>query len=318
MDIEHLLTDTQHIIDHFLQSYSDGTILIRGATATGKSKLSVLLSTYFPMEVISADSRQIFRGMDIGTDKISKEIRSTLPHHQIDIVDPDETYTAGQWKTDSERAVEDILQRKKIPFIVGGTGLYLDTIYKNFTMPESAPNYRFRKQLEKKEAQHPGFLYKELMNIDPEEAQKLHPNSTRYLIRALEIYHETGITKTENFLQQPVKHPLLMLGLWREKEETNRRINARIKEMIKGGLIEEVQGLLDQGYAADLQSMQGIGYKEVVGYLQGEYDKEKMEELLKKHTHHLAKKQRTRFRRYISEGKVLPRERVVYKVFEVG
>jgi tRNA dimethylallyltransferase len=119
MDIDHLLTDAYQTIDHFLQSYPNGTIIIRGATATGKSKLSVLLSKYFNMEIISADSRQIFKLMDIGTDKISQEIRATLPHHQIDIITPDETYTAGQWKTDSEKAVEDILHRKKIPFIVG-------------------------------------------------------------------------------------------------------------------------------------------------------------------------------------------------------
>jgi tRNA dimethylallyltransferase len=114
---------------------------------------------------------------------------------------------------------------------VGGTGLYIDTIYKNYTMPESAPDYELRKQLEEKERIEPGFLYTELMKIDPEEAQKLHPNSTRYLIRALEIYYTTGKTKTEEFLQQPVKHPLLMLGIRREKEETNRKINMRIKEM---------------------------------------------------------------------------------------
>ena len=117
---------------------------------------------------------------------------------------------------------------------MGGTGLYIDTIYKNYTMPESAPNYTFRQEMEEKEKAEPGFLYQTLTKIDPDEAQKLHPNSTRYLIRALEIYHTTGKTKTEEFIQQPVKHPLLMLGLRREKEETNRRINARIKEMIKG------------------------------------------------------------------------------------
>jgi tRNA dimethylallyltransferase len=116
---------------------------------------------------------------------------------------------------------------------VGGTGLYLDTIYKNFTMPKSAPDYEFRQKMEEKEKAEPGFLYRELLNIDPEEAQKLHPNATKYLMRALEIYHTTGKTKTEEFVQQPVKHPLLMLGLRREKEETNRRINTRIKEMIK-------------------------------------------------------------------------------------
>lgn len=256
------------------------------------------------MEIISADSRQIFRLMDIGTDKVSKEIREKVPHHQIDIVDPDETYTAGQRKQDSETIVEQILSRKKIPVIVGGTGLYIDTIYKNFTMPESAPDPIFRATMEEKEKAEPGFLHAELSRIDPDEALKIHPKATRYLIRALEIYHTTGKTKTEGFIQQSVKHPLLMLGIRRETEEGNRLINARIKQMLKNGLIDEVKSLLNAGYTADLQSMNGIGYKEVIGYLQNQYDFEKMEELLKKNTHHLAKKQRTRFRRYIAEGNV--------------
>jgi len=315
MEVEDILINARETCGRFLSQNKDGTIIIRWATATGKSKLSVLLSKYFPTEIISADSRQIFKLMDIWTDKISQEIRSKIPHHQIDIVNPDETYTAGQRKEDSEMKIEEILWRWKHPFIVGGTGLYIDTIYKNYTMPESAPNYEFRQQMEEKEKAEPWFLYTELMKIDPEEAQKLHPNSTRYLIRALEIYHTTGKTKTEEFIQQPVKHPLLMLGLRREKEETNRRINARIKEMLKNWLIDEVQSLLNQGFSPELQSMWGIGYKEVIGYLQGQYDAEKMEELLKKNTHHLAKKQRTRFRRYIAEGKAMPKQNVNYKVF---
>jgi tRNA dimethylallyltransferase len=155
MEIEEILPEAKHTIEHFLQENPKGTIVIRGATATGKSKLSVLLSEYFPTEIVSADSRQIFRAMDIGTDKVSKEIRAKIPHHQIDIVNPDETYTAGQWKEDSELAVEVILGRGKIPFIVGGTGLYIDTIYKNFTMPASAPNHTLRKQWEMKEAEQP-------------------------------------------------------------------------------------------------------------------------------------------------------------------
>ena len=312
-EIEAILQQARQETEHFLENNPDGTIIIRGATATGKSKLSVLLSEFFDTEIISADSRQIFRTMDIGTDKVSQEIRNKIPHHQIDIISPDETYTAGQRKDDSENAMEKILSKKKVPIIVGGTGLYIDTIYKNFSMPECPPDYPFREKMQQQEDNQPGFLYQELMKIDPEEAQKLHPNSSRYLIRALEIFHSTGRTKTENFLQQSVKHPLLMIGLRRETEETNRRINARIKEMIKGWLLEEVQNLLDQGHSPDLQSMQGIGYKEVVEFLQGKIDQEKMEENLKRNTHHLAKKQRTRFRRYIAEGKQTPRENVTYK-----
>ncbi|MDD2537151.1 MAG: tRNA (adenosine(37)-N6)-dimethylallyltransferase MiaA [Candidatus Absconditabacteria bacterium] len=318
MDFQDILPEAQKICEEFLMKYADGTIIIRGATATGKSKLSVLLSDFFDTEIISADSRQIFRKMDIGTDKIPAEIRAKIPHHQIDIVNPEDSYTAGQRKDGTERAIEGILQRNRIPIVVGGTGLYIDTIYKNFSMPECPPNPELREQLQAKEDEKAGYLYEELMKIDPEEAQKLHPNSHRYLIRALEIFHGTGMTKTENFQQQKVIHPLLMLGLWREKEETNKRINARIKEMLKGGLIEEVQGLLDEGYSKDLQSMQGIGYKEVVGYLERNYDQEKMEEELRRNTHYLAKKQRTWFRRYIAEGIQAPRENVEYKVWNLG
>jgi tRNA dimethylallyltransferase len=134
----------------------------------------------------------------------------------------------------------------------------------------------------------------------------------------LEIYHEIWKTKTELFLHQPVKHPLLMVGLWREKEETNMRINARIKEMLKNWLIDEVKWLLDKWYSSDLQSMQWIGYKEVVGYLQWEYDYDTMEEFLRKNTHYLAKKQRTRFRRYIAEWIQSPRDNVQYKVLRLN
>ena len=125
-------------------------------------------------------------------------------------------------------------------------------------MPECAPDYALRTDLEKKEAENPGFLHEQLKAIDPEEAQKLHPNSTRYLIRALEIFYLTGKTKTEGYIQQPVSHPLLMLGLRRDKESTNQLINQRIKQMFKDGLIEEVEGLLKEGYSPNLQSMQGI------------------------------------------------------------
>ena len=182
-------------------------------------------------------------------------------------------------------------------------------------MPECPPNYEYREELQKNEDSSSWYVYNMLQQIDPEEARKLHPNATRYIIRALEIYHETWKTKTELFLHQKVKHPLLMLWLWREKEETNMRINARIKEMLNSWLIEEVKWLLDKWYSPSLQSMQWIGYKEVVGYINWEYNYDHMEEYLRKNTHYLAKKQRTWFRRYIAEGIQTPRENVEYEVY---
>ena len=315
MEIEDIVLRAKDCCNKFLENNEDWTIIIRWATATWKSKLSLLLSDFFDVEMISADSRQIFRWMDIWTDKVPLQWREKIPHHQIDIVNPDETYTAWQWKFDVENEVEDIIWRKKTPIIVWWTWLYIDTIYKNFQMPECPPNYEYRDELQKKENSEPWYVYKLLQEIDSDEANKLHPNATRYIIRALEIYHETWKTKTELFLHQPVKHPLLMLWLRREKEETNMRINARIKEMLKSWLVDEVQWLLNQWYSPSLQSMQWIGYKEVIWYILWEYDYDSMEEYLRKNTHYLAKKQRTWFRRYIAEWMQTPRENVEYKVF---
>lgn len=317
MEIEEIVPEVKKRCEKFFDTFSDGTVIIWWATATWKSKLSLLLSEFFDIELISADSRQIFRWMDIWTDKVSIEWRKKVPHYQIDIVNPDEIYTAWQWKVDVEREVEEILWHKKHPIIVWWTGLYIDTIYKNFLMPECPPNYEYRDELQRKEDEQTWFVYDMLQKIDPQEASKLHPNATRYIIRALEIYHETWKTKTELFLHQPVTHPILMIWLWREKEETNLRINLRIKEMIASWLIDEVKWLLNKWYVSTLQSMQWIWYKEVVWYIQGEYDIETMEELLKKNTHYLAKKQRTWFRRYIAEWKQTPRENVEYEVYNL-
>ena len=308
MDFSSILEDAKKTINSFKENNPDWVVVIWWATATWKSRLSVELSQFFPMEVISSDS------MDIWTDKISSEIRAKIPHHQIDIVDPDQTYTAWEWKDDSEKIIDDILVRWKFPFIVWWTWLYIDTIYRNYSMPECSPHYDLRAELEEKEKKNPGILHQELMKVDPEEAAKLHPNSIRYIIRALEIFYVTWKTKTEGYIQQPVRHPLLMLWLWRDKETTNQLINARIKEMFKMWLVDEVDALLKEWYSPSLQSMQWIWYKEVVRYLQWEYNYEKMEEYLKRDTHHLAKKQRTWFRRYIAEWIQSPKENVMYKV----
>ncbi|MFA6256622.1 MAG: tRNA (adenosine(37)-N6)-dimethylallyltransferase MiaA [Candidatus Absconditabacterales bacterium] len=318
MEISDIVQEVKQEIELFRQKNPDGVVIIRGATATGKSKLSILLSKYFDEEIISADSRQIFRYMNIGTDKISDGILTKIPHYQINIVNPDETYTSGQRKNDIYKIIPAILARKKLPMIVGGTGLYIDTVYKNFSLPDIPPDIKLRDELFAKEEKEPGILHKELMKLDPEEATKLHPKSTRYIVRALEIFYKSGQKKTDTFISQPPQRPLLMLGLRREKEDTNKKINARVREMLKGGLVEEVQGLLKQGYKKELQSMQGIGYKEVIDFLDGKYDYKEMESRIMITTHQLAKKQRSRFRRYIAEGIQSPRENVTYKVWKLS
>jgi len=302
-------------INQFIAKHPNGIIILWWATATGKTWLSLQIANDFPVEIIGADSRQLFRGMDIGTDKISHEIRQQIPHHQIDIINPDEHYTAGQRKFDTEKIIADIQSRNNIALIVWGTGLYIDTIYKNFSMPEVAPNPTIRDELYAKEEKNPWSLRDELYSIDPTEAQKHHKNSLRFIVRALEIYHSSGKTKTETFTAHPPKRPILMLWLWREKDDTNRRINKRIHEMFDEWLVEEVQWLLDQWYSPDLQSMQGIGYKEVVDYIQWAIDRDKCEELMKRNTHHLAKKQRTWFRRYIADAQMNTNPRITFQTF---
>lgn len=318
MGIEKIIQEAKKEIESFREKNPDGVVIIRWATATGKSKLSILLSEYFDTEIISADSRQIFRYMNIGTDKVPDEILQKIPHHQINIVNPDETYTSGQRKNDVYNIIPDILSRKKLPMIVGGTWLYIDTVYKNFSMPDIPPDMQLRDELFAKEDKEPWILHKELMELDPEEASKLHPKSTRYIVRALEIFYKSGKKKTDTFISQPPQRPLLMLGLRREKEDTNMKINVRIKEMLKLWLVDEVKWLLTKGYSKNLQSMQWIGYKEVVEFLEGSYNFDEMEDRIKIATHQLAKKQRSRFRRYIAEGIQFPRERVTYKVWKLS
>jgi tRNA dimethylallyltransferase len=226
-------------------------------------------------------------------------------------------YTAWERKKDTEEIVEKILSENNLPIIVWGTGLYIDTIYKNFDMPDVEPDFELRKKLYEEEETNPWILYKRLQEVDPLEAQKLHPHTLRYIVRALEIYYKTGKPKSELAKQRPVKWPLLMIWLWREKEDTNKRINKRIKKQIESGLVDEVKWLLDQGYSPDLQSMQGLGYKEIVWYLQWKYDLDKAVEILKRNTHRYAKRQRTWFRRYIAESKQAPRQNVKYLFYNL-
>lgn len=315
MKFDEIVLWSKKIIQDFISKNPNWIVIIRWATATGKSRLSVELAKFFDVEIISSDSRQIFKEMNIWTDKVSQEILDKIPHHQINIIWPEESYTAWQWQKDVKKQIKEIQSRWKLPMIVWWTWLFIDTIYKNFQMPEIWPDFEFRKKMFDLEEKNPWFLHKELEKIDPDEAKKIHPKSTRYLVRALEIFHSSGKTKTESFLEKEVDQPILMMWIWREKDETNELINARIKEMIKSGLVDEVKWLLDKWYSPTLQSMQGIWYKEVVWYLQWQYDITEMEKLLQLNTQRLAKRQRTWFRRYIADERENPQKWVTYKVW---
>lgn len=302
----------------FCTTNPKGIIMIWWATATGKTSLSLRLSEHLRSEIISADSRQIYRYMDIGTDKISISERWDTPHHMIDIVDPDETYTAGQRKEQTIQHISHIHSRDHIPLVVWGTGLYMDMLYKNFAMPDVAPDQEWRDQMMEQETDSPGFLFDQLTKIDPEEAMKHHPNSLRYVLRALEIHHKTWQKKSDLAKELPVQRPILMIGLWRDKEDTNKRINKRIKQMLADGvLVQENKKLLDMWYDTSHTAMNGIWYKEVVWYIQWAYGLDRCEELMKRNTHRYAKRQRSRFRRYIMDSKARPKEHVEYMVVEL-
>lgn len=304
-------------IQTFLVDYPKGIVVLRWATATWKSSMAIEIARQLPCELISCDSRQFFHGMNIGTDKVSQAIRDEIPHHMIDTINPNEFYTAGQWKKDVEKLIPMIQAGGKIPLIVWWTGLYIDTLYKNYSVPEVEPDFALREKREKDEQTEPGILRKRLMQIDPDEAKKHHPHSTRYIIRALEIYEKTGQTKSEAAKEQPVQWPMLMIGLWRSREDSNERIAKRVVEMVENGLIDEVKWLLAAWYSPDLQSMQGIGYKETVEYLAWHISLKKLTELITIHTQQYAKRQRTWFRRYINDSEKNPKDNVVYKMYEM-
>ena len=303
-------------INQFLDKNPSGVVFFIWPTASGKTQLSLdMIKWWINAEVVNADSRQIYKYMDIWTDKVSKQIRDEIPHHIMDVINPNEFFTAWDWKKLALEKISEIQKKGKVPFVVGWTGLYTDTIYKNYSLPDAKPDFAFREKLYKLEEEKPGILWEKLNKVDPKEASKLHPHSVRYIIRALEIYEKTWKPKTEVCYEQDVPFPILMIIKWAEKDIANPKINKRVKQMFETGLVEEVENLLNMWYTENDQWMQAIGYKEVIPYIKGEYDKEKAIELVKKNTHYYAKKQRTFFRRYIADMKN-PKKNVEYLFLE--
>lgn len=269
-------------------------LALLGPTASGKTALSLDIAEKFNCEIISADSRQVYRGMDIGTDKILPEARRGIPHYLIDVADPSERFTVADFKRLAEEKIGEILGCGKFPFIVGGTGLYIDVLTKNFSLPPE--NKRLRAQLEKELKKYgKAALYKKLKKLDPKNAEKIHPNNARYVIRALEILLTTKSPKNDKRAEP--KYEILQFGLNWPREKLFERIGARVDAQLKKGLIKEVKSLLKMGYDKDLPSMTSLGYKEIIAYLDGKLTLESASELLKKNTRNYAKRQITWFKR---------------------
>lgn len=294
-------------------------VVIIGPTAVGKSELAMRLAQEFPMEIVSADSRQVYRYMDIGTSKPSSAETASVPHHLIDVVNPDEDFSLAIYCQLAAKAIEDIQQKSKLPVLVGGSGLYVWSLVEGWKMPQVPPNFQFRNELEVKAKQEGNsILYQELQIADPSIAASIHPGNTRRIIRALEIYHMTGQLPSQLQRKEKPCFPVLTIGLTQERSELYRKIDFRVDRMVQKGLIKEVEQLLKSGYSLSLPSMSGIGYKQMVQYLQGEMMLPAAIDKIKYETHRLARHQYAWFRPDdsrvhwfdISEAAVMARELV--------
>lgn len=276
-------------------------IIIGGPTATGKTGLSIKLAKAANGEIISADSVQIYKRLDIGSAKPTKAEMDGVPHHMIDILEPSESFSVFDFVTRAKACIEDISSRGKLPIVVGGTGLYISSLCDNVSFTESETDHTLREELIKK-AENIGAeaLHKELYNIDPDSAEKIHPNNIKRVIRALEIYYQSGITMTEQNAQSktiPSPYDYKMFALTSDRELIYDRINKRVDVMVKDGLFSEVSALLESGITRDMQSMQAIGYKEIVAHFYDGVSKEDAINEVKQSSRRYAKRQLTWFRR---------------------
>lgn len=271
-------------------------VVICGPTASGKTKLGIDIANVINGEIISCDSMQIYKKMDIGTAKPTKEEQSQAVHHLIDFVEPNERYSVADFKIDAEKKIKDIIQRGKTPILVGGTGLYINSLIYNINYKEDVFDEEYRKKLDNIELE---IIYKKALEIDPESMKKISANDRKRISRVLEIYHATGKTKTEieKESRKEVMYDYKIFVLNMDREKLYDRINKRVDLMIEAGLIEEVKSIINE-YKDFPTAMQGLGYKEVVQYLNGDFSKEEMVEKIKQESRHYAKRQLTWFRSY--------------------
>ena len=275
-------------------------LVILGPTASGKTKVSLEIADILKVEIISADSRQVYRYMDIGTAKPGLEERKRVPHHLIDIVDPDEYFTAADYSIKAREAIKEVVCREKEPVVVGGSGLYLRALFKGF-FKGPGKDEKLRQELKEK-AERSGVesLYLELKKKDPQAAQKIGPHNLVRIIRALEVYELSG--KKISDLQRkgeypPVEYDFFKIGLKLDREKLYQRIDQRVEQMIKAGLMDEVKGLKKKGYNLSLAPLRTFGYKEIFQYLEGEISQDEARERIKLNTRHYAKRQLTWFKK---------------------
>ncbi|AJY77996.1 tRNA (adenosine(37)-N6)-dimethylallyltransferase MiaA [Paenibacillus beijingensis] len=274
-------------------------LVLIGPTAIGKTELSLTLAKSLNAEIISGDSMQVYRGMNIGTAKIPEEQRQGIPHHLIDIRDPEEPYSAADFQEACTSLIADITARGNLPFIVGGTGLYIESVCYGYRFSEASADEAFREEQQRyADTYGPEALHAKLGAVDPESAERLHPNDTRRIIRALEVHHLTGETKSAHLAGQKKESPyeVCIIGLAMDRAKLYRRIEQRVDLMLEQGLVQEVEELLRTGVSTSAVAMQGLGYKEMIPYLEGERTLEESVALLKRDTRRFAKRQLSWFR----------------------
>jgi tRNA dimethylallyltransferase len=243
-------------------------IIILGATAVGKTKLSIELAQRLNGEIIGADSRQIYGHMDIGTAKPSPDEQKQIPHHMIDIINPDYNLTVAEYQDMAYQKINDLHEQKKLPFLVGGTGQYLSAVEEGWSIPRVPPNPEIRAEFEAYVVEHDAqALHEKLQKVDVVSAEKIHPNNVRRVIRALEVYRVTGEPISKLQEKKPPPYRILTYGLKLDRDILYPRVDKRVDSMIENGFIEEVQTLLDMGYSRTLPSMSGLGYLELAEYL---------------------------------------------------
>lgn len=276
-------------------------IVLTGPTAVGKTKLSIALAKAVDGEIISADSMQVYKYMDIGSAKITKEEMEGVPHHLIDVLDPGEDFHVVRFQEMAKQAMEEIYAKGKIPILAGGTGFYIQAVVKDIDFSENIEKSPVREALEKlAEEKGSEFLHERLREIDPPSADKIHANNVKRVIRALEYYQMTGERISDHNAREAEKespYNTAYFVLNDVRERLYARIDSRVDEMLKQGLLEEVQKLADMGYTKDMVSMQGLGYKEILSYLDHTCTLEEAVYILKRDTRHFAKRQLTWFKR---------------------
>ncbi len=276
-------------------------VILTGPTAVGKTNLSIRLAKIIDAEIVSADSMQIYRYMDIGSAKISNEEMNGVRHYLIDELMPDEPFNVVLFQKRAEAALQQIYEKGKIPLIVGGTGFYIQSVLYGIDFEQTKEDTAYRQELVRLlNEKGPHYLHEMLAKADPEAAREIHANNSKRVIRAMEYYHLTGTPiSVHNEVQRKKESPYACcyFVLSDDRASLYERIDARVSQMIKDGLLKEVMHLKEMGYDKSLISMQGLGYKELLAYLEGEYPLEEAVRIIKRDTRHFAKRQLTWFRR---------------------